>query len=165
MAYPLINNRQNTKSNKNINTMTLLRVYNKNGNKPASDAGRYMYSDLMRDFFGDARHNYSAPRVNILENNDSFDIQMAVPGIKKENVSIDVDKDLLTVAHNLNEENAEECYTRKEFDFNHFERSFNLPDSVHTEKIKASMENGILNIHLPKKEESIDKGPREIKIS
>jgi len=144
--------------------MTLLRVYNKNGNDVASN-NQYRYSDLMQDFFGDSMRNYSAPKVNIIERNESFEVQIALPGIKRDDIKINVDKDIMTVSHSVSQENNEECYTRKEFDFNDFERSFNLPESVNTEKISAGMQDGILNIYLSKKEESIDKGPKEIKIS
>lgn len=145
--------------------MTLLRVYNKNGNDVASKSGEYMFSDLMKDFFGDNIRSYSSPRANITEKNEAFEIQMALPGIDKKEIKIDVDKNEMRVSHQSDNEFNDDGYARKEFDFSNFERTFYLPDSVHTEKIGAKMENGILHIHLPKKEESIDKGPKEIKIS
>lgn len=148
--------------------MTVLRLYQRNGNAPAREEHGYRYSDLMNDFFGmDNYHNStSTPRVNILENKDSWDLSFALPGIKKEDININVEKDLLTVSHIVKREEGEEfIYNRREFDYSGFERSFNLPDSVDAEKIKAKMENGILTINLPKKDDAIDKGPREIKIS
>lgn len=148
--------------------MTVLRLYQRNGHTPAKEENAYRYSDLMNDFFGmgDYRTSSSTPRVNIIENKDSWELSFALPGVSKEEININVEKEVLTISHNARESAVEEyIYNRREFDYNGFERSFNLPESVNTEKIKAKMDNGILTINLPKKDDAIDKGPREIKIS
>ena len=148
--------------------MTLLRVYQKNGNSAKNEAADYRFSDLVKDFFGEDHYRPAsiAPRTNILENKESFELEIALPGVRKEDVSIDVNKDMLTIAHREKErKEGEVVYNRKEFDYSRFKRSFSLPESVNTEGIKARMENGILSLVLPKKDEAIDRGPRQIDIS
>ena len=147
--------------------MTLLRVYNQNGHKPSNEMTGYRFSDLMHDFFGDTvETGFSTPKVNIAEDTENYTIMMALPGVKKSELSINVDKDVLTISRSGEEVGEEERnYTRREFDYGRFERSFNLPETVNVDKIKASVENGILEVVLPKKDEAIDRGPVQIKIS
>ncbi len=147
--------------------MTLLRVYNGNGHDVSTATPEYRYSNLMQDFFGEnVGWNYSSPKVNITEDNSSFTIFMALPGVQKSEVDINVEKDRLTVSRRTEKDQNETLnYSRREFDYGSFERSFNLPEVIHVEKIEASMENGILKLVLPKIEEAIDKGPVQIKIS
>jgi len=149
--------------------MTLLRIYPKNGvHKPANATDETRFSDLMKDFFDkDLATRYNSPDVNVIEEDKEFRLQLAVPGIKKSDIRIDLEKDELIIAHEkeAGKDEAEVCYTRREFDYGKFKKTFNLPDSVDTEKVNASMENGILTVRLPKKDEAIDKGPKEIKIS
>lgn len=168
LAPDLILRQQKQMLNLKYNKMTVLRLYQRNGHTPARKEEGYRYSDLMRDYFGTELNGSSSsnPRVNIVETKDSWELNFALPGVKKEDININVEKDLLTVSHKLSEKEEEGfIYNRREFNFRGFERSFNLPESVNTEKIKAKMDNGILNVSLPKKDDAIDKGPREIKIS
>jgi HSP20 family protein len=74
-------------------------------------------------------------------------------------------KDLLTISYKTEDLASDEKFTHREFDLSNFERSFHLPDSVNKEKISASFNEGLLVVNLPKREESIDKGPRNIEIS
>jgi HSP20 family protein len=92
---------------------------------------------------------------------------MAAPGLTKEDFKINVENDVLTVSNEKKTETSEknEKYTRKEFSYSSFLRSFTLPEIVDMEKINAGYENGILTLTLPKKEEAKPKSPREIKIS
>ncbi len=144
--------------------MTLLRVYNNNGHV-ARKAHDYGFPDLMNDFFGESASGIS-PKVNISENNESFTLLMAVPGVNKSDINMHIEKNMLTISREEKEEaKVTRDFTRREFDFGSFERNFRLPETVDTEKIEASMENGILKVLLPKKDEAIDKGPREISIS
>ncbi|HYW94542.1 MAG TPA: Hsp20/alpha crystallin family protein [Bacteroidales bacterium] len=147
--------------------MTLLRVYNNNGHEAANASSDYRFSDIMHDFFGDTGvRNFSTPRVNVMEDNESFTILMALPGVEKSELSINIDKDVLVISRKKDEEsNAQVNYTRREFDFGSFERSFDLPEDINVEKINASMENGILTVYLPKKDEAVDRGPVQISIS
>jgi HSP20 family protein len=135
-----------------------------NGNETRNPV--YRYSDLLKDFFGEESFsNKVSPRFNILEQNDAFILELAVPGLKKSDIAINVESDILKISHKNETEEDDSAYRRREFNYNGFEKSFNLPEIADTEKIKATMENGILNVHIPKKEESIKKGPREIKVS
>jgi len=108
--------------------------------------------------------NFSIPAINIQENLTNFVIQLAAPGLKKENFKIEVEKELLKVSYSSEKnsekqsENSEENirFTRQEFNFSSFKRSFTLPEIVDKEDIKASYEDGILNITLTKLEEKQD---------
>jgi len=148
--------------------MTVLRVYQKNGHPVRKRNSEYRFSDLVNDLFGDNYQPASySPKVNINEMADFFEIELALPGIKKENVNINIEKDILKISSRENNTDAKQMvnYNRREFDYTNFERTFNLPDTVNTEKIGAKMENGILTVTLPKKDDAIDRGPREINIS
>lgn len=109
----------------------------------------------------------SLPKVNIKEVTDAFIVEMAVPGLKKSDFNIDIDNKILSVSAELKEDNnkKEEGYTRREFGYSSFKRTFTLPETVDDSKIKASYTEGILNVYLPKKEEAKQKPPRSIKIS
>ena len=93
----------------------------------------------------------TTPAVNIIESKDSYEVTMAVPGMKKEDFKIDVDGKMLTISAEIQttKELKDEKYTRKEYNFNSFSRSFTLPEEIQEEKIVASYENGLLKIILP----------------
>lgn len=99
------------------------------------------------------RHGFSGA-TNIRETNEQFEIQLAAPGLNKEDFKIDVDKNLLTIAYEKNEENKEsnDKWLRQEFRKRSFKRSFNLTEKIDIAHISANYENGILNVRLPKKE-------------
>lgn len=107
------------------------------------------------------------PKVNIKETTDDFILEMAVPGLKKSDFQIDIESQMLSISTNVKEENEpnEENYTRREFGYASFKRTFTLPESVNDEKINAHYKDGILSILLPKKEEAKQKPSRSIKIS
>lgn len=118
-------------------------------------------SDLLgRDF------STNIPAVNIKENTESFIVELAAPGLNKEDFKLHVEDNFLTISAEKKSENEqnEQSYTRKEFSFTSFKRSFTLPKTVDSDKIEASYTNGILNIHIPKKEEAKPKPVREISI-
>lgn len=108
-----------------------------------------------------------SPSVNIIERKEDFLIELAVPGMEKKDFSINIDHNLLTIEAKKESKSElnDERYTRREFSFNSFRRSFTLPDSIIHEKIDAKYDNGILNIMLPKKEEAKIKPSREIAIA
>jgi len=107
------------------------------------------------------------PAANIIENKESFVLDIAVPGMNKNDFKVNLENDLLTISLEKKEEKAEERtnYTRKEFSFDAFSRSFSLPESVNAEKIKAEYKEGILSIVIPKKDEAKVVSNKEIKIS
>ncbi len=96
------------------------------------------------------------PAVNITEQKDDYQVSLAVPGLKKDDFNIDIDGNLLIVSSKKEEkkDDKEGRYTRREYSYSSFERSFNLPDEVNKEKIEAHYEDGLLKLFLPKKEES-----------
>lgn len=107
----------------------------------------------------------SVPNVNIRENNDAILLELAAPGMTKEDFKIDLENDYLTISSEK-EENKETIgeYKSREFSYNNFSRSFVLPDTVDQDKIEAKYENGILAIALIKKDEAKPKEPKSIVI-
>jgi HSP20 family protein len=96
------------------------------------------------------------PAVNVTEHKDEFMIELAVPGMKKDDFKIDVEGNMLTISSEKEEtkEEKEKMFTRKEYNYSSFSRSFTLPDEINKEKIDAKYDNGILKIVLPRKEEA-----------
>ena len=96
----------------------------------------------------------TVPAVNITENETGFKVAVAAPGLKKEGFKIDVDGNMLTISAKTEEQKEEkkEQYTRKEYNYSSFSRSFTVPDEVQKDKIEAVYENGVLTLMLPKKE-------------
>ncbi len=99
---------------------------------------------------------WNVPAVNITEEKEDFKVSLAVPGMKKEDFNIDMEGNMLTISceKEENKEEKEKKFTRKEYNFSSFSRTFTLPDEVNREKIDARYENGVLMIVLPKKEEA-----------
>lgn len=107
------------------------------------------------------------PAVNIRENDESFVVEMAAPGMTKEDFNINLDNNLLTISSEKETERETEGrdnYTRKEFSYTAFTRTFTLPNTVNGEAIAAQYDNGILHLTLPKKEEARRKPPKAIEI-
>ena len=132
------------------------------------------YPSFMDEFFG--RDNYPAhyqrngfkslPAVNITESEDAYTIEVAAPGLNKKDFKIDLDKNSLTIAsvrEDKQEENKER-YTRREFRYTNFSRSFTIPETVDAEKISAVHKDGILYVDIPKMEEAKEKSARQIAI-
>ncbi|NAY90368.1 Hsp20 family protein [Muricauda sp. JGD-17] len=127
-----------------------------------------LVNDFMGpDWFGGTENwNTSVPAVNIKDNEENFELELAVPGVKKDDFTVEVDNDVLTISSEIKTENEEtqDNYTRKEFSFSSFKRAFTLPDTVDGSKIDAKYENGILRLTLPKKQEALPKPKRLISI-
>ncbi|WP_308993752.1 Hsp20/alpha crystallin family protein [Mariniflexile litorale] len=123
--------------------------------------------DLPSVFTSNFNTGITLPKVNIKETADAFIVDMAVPGLKKSDFHIDLDNQLLSISTETKEEqeHKEANYTRREFGYASFKRTFTLPESVNDENINASYNDGILSILLPKKEEAKQKPARSIKIS
>jgi HSP20 family protein len=96
------------------------------------------------------------PAVNISETKDEYKVTLAAPGLKKEDFHIHIDRNLLSISAEREDkkEEKENDYTRREYNFSSFSRTFNLPEGVNAEKIEASYHEGILKMTLPKKEEA-----------
>ena len=138
------------------------------------------FSTLFNDFFDREFLNWgesnfsntgtTIPAVNIRETKDDFVVEMAAPGMKKEDFKIELDGSLLSISSerssNQVEENNDERYSRREFSYESFQRSFTLPkDVVEADRLKARYENGVLRLEIPKKEEAKQKPPKLIAIS
>jgi HSP20 family protein len=107
------------------------------------------------------------PAANVSENNAAYTIELAAPGFDKNDLKVEVDSNVLTISASREKEKKDEKenYRRREFAFESFTRSFNLPENGLPEKVSANYENGILKISLPKKEVTLPKSKKEIKIS
>lgn len=124
---------------------------------------------LKPDFMGGVQSfSNTIPAVNIKETETGFTIELASPGLKKEDFNIEIDENVLTISSEkkLESESQNESgkYTRKEFSFSSFKRSFNLPETVKEDDIKANYENGVLYVMLPKKDEALPRPKRFIEI-
>ena len=116
--------------------------------------------DIFNDFFDNSwmeRTNYTAPAINVIENEKEYEVELAAPGLTKEDFQIHVDNEgNLQIAMEKKTENKEGKkhgrYLRREFSYEKFAQTLLLPDDVDQEKIEAKMENGVLNVHLPKRE-------------
>lgn len=120
-----------------------------------------IFDDLVNpwsDFLSNFRltsGNFSVPAVNITTQNGDYTISMAVPGMKKDDFKIDFDDNLLTISCSKEESNEDKNarFTRKEYNYSSFSRTFTIPSEVNTDKIDAHYENGLLSIKLPTREE------------
>ena len=136
------------------------------------------FSNLFGEFFDKAFSDWNStnfsvtnttlPAVNIQESKDDFLVSMAVPGMSKKDFKLDLNDNVLTISSEKKEDKKKEVenYTRKEYSYQSFSRSFTLPkDVVNDEKITAKYENGELKILIPKKEEAKPKKPKLIAIN
>jgi HSP20 family protein len=107
------------------------------------------------------------PALNIKETEDKFEIELAAPGFAKKDFEITIEDGCLNISaeKSTSEEEKEEDYTRREFSYNAFERSLQLPESVKEEAIKAKYKEGILSFDLLKKEELKKKPPKKVEIA
>lgn len=151
--------------------MTLTK-WKENGNK-AVEKGRLfpsVFSDLFDGFFGNELMSGElvswVPAVNISETDEHFKIDVAAPGLSKNDFKVEVDNDMLSISGERKEESneANSRYTRREFSYGTFKRSFNLPETVDGEHVNARFENGVLSLIVPKKEEAKRKPVKEIQI-
>jgi HSP20 family protein len=112
--------------------------------------------------------NTTIPAVNVKEDNDKFQIEVAAPGMKKDDFKVKVENNVLTISSERKDEKEEkkENYSRKEFSYQSFQRRFNLPEGhIKSENISARYNDGILTIELPKREEVKPQPPKDITIS
>jgi HSP20 family protein len=128
-----------------------------------------VFTSLIDDLFlnQDWSHVHAdVPSVNILETTDRFDIELAAPGRKKVDFKIELEDGLLTISSEAESKSTEigASFTRKEFGYSSFKRSFNIPDTVLGDKINANYKDGILTVSLPKKEEALPQPKKRISI-
>jgi len=137
--------------------MTLLK-YNPNRYRPTS------FGSLLDNFFDDrfqggAQQADFTPTVDISETDKAFEVQLAIPGVKKDDVNISVENDQLTISgeRHAESENTERNFHSRESFYGTFSRTFTLPEIVNAEKIEAKQEDGILKLILPKDEKKTAK--------
>jgi HSP20 family protein len=134
-----------------------------------------MFDDFFtRDLFDWRTSNFSnsggtLPAVNVKETNDTYEVEMAAPGMNKEDFKVELDNNVLTISAEKKVENEEkegERYARKEFSYQSFQRSFQLAkEVVDADNIQAKYDNGVLRLSIPKREEAKQKPARLINIS
>ena len=116
--------------------------------------------EIFNDFFDNGwmeRTSYTAPAINVIENEKEYELELAAPGLSKEDFKIQLDGEgnlVINMEKKTENENKEEKkkgrFLRREFSYEKFHQRLMLPDDVDIEKIDAKMENGVLNVHLPK---------------
>jgi HSP20 family protein len=125
------------------------------------------------DLFDWSNRNFSStnttlPAVNVKENADNFEVELAAPGLDKQDFNIELNNDVMSISSEkkIEKESDEgEQFARREFSYQSFCRTFSLPNTADADKIKAKYENGILRVIIPKKEEAKPKPAKQIAIS
>ena len=129
--------------------------------------------DIFNDFFDNSwmeRTNYTAPAINVLENEKEYDVELAAPGLTKEDFQVHVDEDNNLVINmekkaENNEKKRHGRYLRREFSYEKFQQMLTLPEDAEAEKIEAKVEHGVLNVRIPKKEKvDVQKAVKQIEI-
>jgi HSP20 family protein len=139
-------------------------TYSKFNQVPASASINKWIDTLFNTTLADAMgtdFTVSTPSVNIVEHDNQFVMQLAAPGLEKSDFNINIENDYLVISTEKKTEKEETGkdgkFTRREFNYKAFKRSFQLDNNINREGITAAYENGVLNITLPKKEESAKK--------
>ncbi|MEC7246752.1 MAG: Hsp20/alpha crystallin family protein [Bacteroidota bacterium] len=130
-----------------------------------------LFTSIFDDFFGsnifDSRtlKRNDLPSVNILDNEKFFELNLAAPGKNRKDFIIELEDQILTISsESFTNNDDSDNFTRQEYRYGNFKRSFRLPDSINTSLIKAKYENGILSISLPKHKEAIPEPKKQIEI-
>jgi HSP20 family protein len=134
--------------------------------KTFSDAIDSIFNYSMPAFLG-SDFFQTQPSVNFSESDDAYIIELAAPGLNKEELSIDI-KDGIIIIKGVKEESKNEegpQYKRREFNYSSFTRSFTIPEDVKTDQISAKQENGILHIEMKKQDVIVKEGVKKIEIS
>lgn len=124
------------------------------------------FMDLESTLTPFSRLGLNLPSVNVKETPKEFVLEMAAPGLTRKDFKVEVDNNTLCISSEKEEEKKEENkdYTRREFSYNSFSRSFTLPDNVKENNVEAKYDNGILKVTIPKKEITPVKAPKAIAV-
>ena len=135
--------------------MTLVKFGKEQKNGIVNPFFNDVYS-LLNDSYLSGKTATRTPAVNISESDNGFEVELAVPGLSKEDIKINLDKNVLSVSADKKTETVDENkkFTKREYSFNSFSRSFNLPESADQSKIEADYTAGILKLTIAKKEEA-----------
>ncbi len=136
--------------------------------RPMLPGFRSLFDDFFRpvNFYREDEDFATMPAINVRETESHFHLEVAAPGMKKEDFKIAVDNGILTISaeKRRSAEDQTDRYTRREFHYSSFQRSFQLPQGVREEDIKAAYENGVLTLDLPKPAKSVEVKGRTIEI-
>lgn len=136
--------------------MTLVKFNNGHKNNFVNPFFSDVFDSIVNDTFLGDRFVAKVPAVNIAETEGEFQIELAAPGLKKEDFKINLEKNVLSISADKKNENTEESkkYSKKEYSYSSFVRSFTLPETVDQNKIEAEYTDGILKLNVGKKEEA-----------
>ena len=134
--------------------------------RPNTDLFSKPFHDILDEIFNDvhSREESFLPNIDIAETDQSFEIEAQLPGIKKDDITVDLENNRLTISgeRKFEKEDKNKKYHRMETQYGSFTRSFQLPDSIDQDSIKATFNDGILSISIDKSEE---KAKKQIEIS
>lgn len=127
---------------------------------------------IFNDFFGNewvAKANTTAPAINIIENEKAYEVELAAPGLAKDDFKVEVDDNdqlVITVQNKKEDEEKDKKgrYLRREFSYSQFQQTMILPENVDKEQIKASQKDGVLTVVIPKKPVAAAKTPKQIEV-
>lgn len=138
---------------------------------------REMLPSVFDDFFkpwndrfdgnGFLQRTLTVPAVNIKDEDDHYEVTLAAPGMTKKDFAVDIDGDILTISAEKEEEKEEnkKKFSRREYSYSSFSRSFSLPDEVLKDKIEATYTDGVLTINLPKNENSTKTSSKKVQVN
>ncbi|HVW96756.1 MAG TPA: Hsp20/alpha crystallin family protein [Mucilaginibacter sp.] len=136
--------------------MTLVKFANGPKNRVVNPFFGDVFDSILNDSFLSDKLSSRVPAVNIAETENNFQIDLAAPGLKKEDFKINLDKNVLTVSADKKTENVEEGkkFSKREYSYHSFTRSFTLPEVADDSKIEAEYVDGVLKLSIAKKEEA-----------
>ncbi len=136
--------------------MTLVKFANGNKNRSVDNWVNDFFSPVFGESFLGDRFISRVPAVNVAETNEAYHIELAAPGLDKGDFKINVDGDVLTISGEKKAENRDEGkkYSKREYSYTSFTRSFTLPDSIDHGSIDANYQDGVLKLTIAKKEEA-----------
>ena len=136
--------------------MTLVKFANGQKNHAVNPFFSDVFDSILNDTFLSDKLASRVPAVNISETETQFHIELAAPGLKKEDFKISLDKNVLSVSADKKTENVEEGkkFSKREYSYNSFTRSFTLPEAADQSKIEAEYTDGVLKLYVTKKEEA-----------
>jgi HSP20 family protein len=136
--------------------MTLVKFNPEKKNNVLLPGFNDIFESVLEDTFFSSRRTSNIPSVNISDSAEAYHIELAAPGLKKEDFKVNIERDKLTISteKKMESNENEKSYTRREFSYSSFTRAFTLPDSADVDRIEASYQEGVLRLSLPKKEEA-----------
>ena len=136
--------------------MTLVKFANGQRNRGVNPFFNDVFDSILSDSFLSDKLSSRVPAVNIAETESEYQIDLAAPGLKKEDFKINLDKNILSISADKKTENVEEGkkFSKREYSYNSFSRSFTLPETADANKIDAEYVDGVLKLNVAKKEEA-----------